>query len=1120
MKNRILTRGLALVALASLSAPVALAQTEISADAIEKIEAAIPDDATVRTNRKRRLLIFTRTEGFAHGAIPYAAEALKRMGERTGAYDATVSDSVKMFEKEKLDTFDAIVFDNTTGTLFTDETLRANLMAFVEGGKGIVGIHAATDCFYDWPEFGEMMGGYFDGHPWNERVTIRVEDPAHPLNAAFVGRAFVVADEIYQFKSPYSRDRLRVLLSIDVNQTDMEKGGIKRDDHDFAVSWVRSWGEGRVFYCSLGHRNDIFWNPTILRHYLDGIQFALGDLEADTVPSAVLAARFASGADETDIWAQAAAWEHGTSRVALASIEEEVRLALAGGMPAREVIDPLLAIASNEEATRAGRSFACRQLARIGGDESVPVLSELLRDEELSGMARYALQRMPVESAGAALRYSLADLEGDLLLGVINSLGERRDDSAVEALFRFLPDPESPNPDWSLGEAAIEAIGKIGAGSAWQTLGALYVTGYMGRDRGTFGHAILVSAGRLAEDGEAHAAAEAYDYVVKYVPTLRLAAYGGLARLPWPASESVVPKIVESLEHADPLWIGTAEELIREEGDSEATAAYAEWVAKSSGIVRSRLIGALGDRGDTAATLAILAVAREAQSDGHDAAIAALGSIGDATCVPLLAEMAAAGNAEARTSLGRISADGVDVVIANQLRNATPAVQAELVRAVGVRRTRALLPELLALVTETPEPAVRIAAFESLASLGGRDEIGVVAHDLVHCATTEERAAGIDALVTISRRAISTGEDGVVGLLPVGSSAGTHRADLVRALGRIGGADAWSAVQADLAEGGDVAVAVNEALAAWPDGAPALDLLALAEQAPDRERKISALRGFARTATLPGKWSADELVRVFGHAVDLADDDEMRRIVLEGLGRLGNFGAVELAEALLVHDAVRTEAALAMIALAKSADGTSYEPALAAVERARGACSDDETVGKMADEAVDHIERGADYITAWRFVGPLKQDDKGGGALFDIALAPEPGGPEGEIAWQRITPDAVVAPGIVDFVKIAAATECVGYLECVITSPVAQDARLELGSDDGLKVWLNGEVVHESNAMRGLSLGSDVVTVCLQDGANRLLLKITQGSGDWRASCRLRSPEGRHLSGVEVSVPE
>ncbi len=137
MKKRGLARGLALVALASVSAPVALAQTEISGDAIEKIEAAIPDDATVRTNRKRRLLIFTRTEGFAHGAIPYAAEALKRMGERTGAYAASVSDSVKMFEKEKLDTFDVIVFDNTTGTLFTDETLRATLMAFVVGGSGI-----------------------------------------------------------------------------------------------------------------------------------------------------------------------------------------------------------------------------------------------------------------------------------------------------------------------------------------------------------------------------------------------------------------------------------------------------------------------------------------------------------------------------------------------------------------------------------------------------------------------------------------------------------------------------------------------------------------------------------------------------------------------------------------------------------------------------------------------------------------------------------------------------------------------------------------------------------------------------------------------------------------------
>ncbi|RMF76831.1 MAG: DUF1080 domain-containing protein, partial [Planctomycetota bacterium] len=111
------------------------------------------------------------------------------------------------------------------------------------------------------------------------------DDAAHPLVAAFGGRGFEIADEIYQFRAPYSRDRLHVLMSLDTSKTDMTKPGIHRADGDFAVSWCRTYSRGRVFYCSLGHREEVFWNPRVLRHYLAGVQFALGDLRAIAVAS-------------------------------------------------------------------------------------------------------------------------------------------------------------------------------------------------------------------------------------------------------------------------------------------------------------------------------------------------------------------------------------------------------------------------------------------------------------------------------------------------------------------------------------------------------------------------------------------------------------------------------------------------------------------------------------------------------------------------------------------------------------------------------------------------------------------------------------------------------------------
>ncbi|HNQ24596.1 MAG TPA: DUF1080 domain-containing protein [Phycisphaerae bacterium] len=262
----------------------AQAPAPVPAEELANVAAALPGKAVVAPTQPRKLLVFSLCRGFVHDSIPLAAQTLEMLGKKTGAYDAVLTSDVDMLHPDKLAHFDAVCFNNTTGELFDNPVLRQGLLDFVRSGKGFIGIHAATDCFYKWSAYGEMVGGYFDGHPWNEKVTVKIDEPTHPLVAAFGGQAFPVADEIYQFGPPYSRDALRVLLSLDTSKTDMTKQGIKRTDGDFAVSWVRNYGKGRVFFCSLGHRHDIFWNPAVLQHYLAGIQFALGDLKAPADP--------------------------------------------------------------------------------------------------------------------------------------------------------------------------------------------------------------------------------------------------------------------------------------------------------------------------------------------------------------------------------------------------------------------------------------------------------------------------------------------------------------------------------------------------------------------------------------------------------------------------------------------------------------------------------------------------------------------------------------------------------------------------------------------------------------------------------------------------------------------
>jgi type 1 glutamine amidotransferase/sugar phosphate isomerase/epimerase len=233
-----------------------------------------------------------------HPSVPYANYMLQLMGDKTGAYETYFSNDTMVFESDWLNQFDAICFNNTVGVLFEDPGRRNNLLEYVYSGKGFFGIHAAGATFCQWPvyeqfpEYGEMLGGFENGgHPWkpHEWITLKMDESSHPINRAFEGKGFDVRDEVFQFAEPYTRERLRILLAIDTDKTDMsEERRIlpeRRADKDIAISWVRNYGRGRVFYTSLGHNAHINWNEKVLVHYLDAMQFVMGDLYAPATPS-------------------------------------------------------------------------------------------------------------------------------------------------------------------------------------------------------------------------------------------------------------------------------------------------------------------------------------------------------------------------------------------------------------------------------------------------------------------------------------------------------------------------------------------------------------------------------------------------------------------------------------------------------------------------------------------------------------------------------------------------------------------------------------------------------------------------------------------------------------------
>ena len=284
-----------LLALCLAASPTRAAESAVTPEQLARITDATPTKATAKPAKARKLLVFSRGKGLKHKAIPHGAKAIELMGRKTGAFEVVHSVDPAVFRPESLKRFDAICFNNSNRMDFFKDPVLANaVLAFVRSGKGLVGVHGATTNFskqwlLDWPEGAALIGGIFNGHPWHEKVTLKLDDPTHPLTAAFGGKGLTITDEIYQFSGPHSRDRLRILVSLDLDKTPVtprHKRAMKRPDNHYAVSWVQKFGRGRVFYCSLGHDLPVFWNPVVLKHYLDGIQFALGDLPADTTPSA------------------------------------------------------------------------------------------------------------------------------------------------------------------------------------------------------------------------------------------------------------------------------------------------------------------------------------------------------------------------------------------------------------------------------------------------------------------------------------------------------------------------------------------------------------------------------------------------------------------------------------------------------------------------------------------------------------------------------------------------------------------------------------------------------------------------------------------------------------------
>ena len=239
---------------------------------------------------RKKLLAIGEEKGYRHQSISHGLATIERLGRETGLWDTYIRTDTEALTKKKLEynamnlnDFDAVLF-YTGGDLEMDDQKKADFLSFIhDDGKGFVGVHSATITFTHWPAFGEMIGGYFDEHPWGTfDAPIVVEDPDFPGMGQFP-RAFIFTDEIYQVKD-FSREKSRVLMRLDAGKLDLNNPRVHRADRDFAVTWAKMYGKGRVYYSTLGHREESWDRPDIQKMYTEAIKWSLGLVDADVTP--------------------------------------------------------------------------------------------------------------------------------------------------------------------------------------------------------------------------------------------------------------------------------------------------------------------------------------------------------------------------------------------------------------------------------------------------------------------------------------------------------------------------------------------------------------------------------------------------------------------------------------------------------------------------------------------------------------------------------------------------------------------------------------------------------------------------------------------------------------------
>jgi len=804
------------------------------------------------------------------------------------------------------------------------------------------------------------------------------------------------------------------------------------------------------------------------------------------------------------------------SRKETAQIEAEIRKATVAQYRATEA--RLLNVLKDPDATPDCKNFVCRMLSIVGSAQCVPAVAALLTDEKTSHMARFALEPNADPAAALALRQALTNVKGKLLLGVISSIGARRDPQATDALNALVGDP-----DQAVARSAIYALGEIGTAESLKALDAAK-TKVAPALRQPLANAQIVAARHLADAGKTADAVAVFRSLAnaQQPKAVRTAATRGLiATLDKPQAANLV---VATMQGDDAALRSAALAAIQDPGEKDLRNTLASQLTTFKPDAQAALLAVLADQQDVTLRDTLLKILDQSQdAQVRAAAIAAFATHGQPGDVATLVKLAAgtnADNAPARRTLERISAAGVDNALIQQADSADSAGKIVVIGAIAARRELKAMDTLVKLMA-SPDAAVAAEAVKALSTLGAPDQLPKLVAIISETDQPALRSSAENTAKAICSRATDKPAAAriILGALQTAKTA-PSRIALLKILSRVPTDQTLAAIRQAMNDtDASVSDAATRELCDWPDVAAAQYLLDLAKSTQNQTYAVLSLRGTLRLAAAAKDTPSAQRLGLYRSVLATAKRPDEKKQALAGLGDLPSVAAMDLVQSYLKDPALGADAANAGIRLARRLGTVDNEKAMAALKEIKAIVTSDD-LKKQADDAIAAVEKGSmvdGYIVAWAIAGPYMQEDKDADALFNIAFAPEK--PGSNVDWRPIAAGIEGNPGMVGLDKAIGGEQRVAYLRTQITSAKAQEATLELGSDDGAKVWINRKLLHAVNTTRGFQADQDKIKINLNQGVNILLLKITQGGGEWSAGVRLRASNGGDLQGITVSAP-